>query len=73
MFFYIFKCFVMCCNVAISKLGIKLGFRLGKSPLCTLLRGSFPGAKFNSYRSISVSHLWKRCDQHISLIRTCFV
>ena len=32
MFFYIFKCFVMFYNVAVSKLGIKLGFRLGKSP-----------------------------------------
>ena len=60
MFFYIFKCLVMFCNVAISKLGIKLGFRLGKSPLCTLLRGNFPRAKFNLYRSISVSHLVKQ-------------
>ena len=57
MFFYIFKCFVMFCNVAVSKLGIKLGFRLGKSPLCTLLRGNFPGTKFSLYGSISVSHL----------------
>ena len=47
----------MFCNIAVSKLGIKLGFRLGKSPLCTLLRGNFRRAKFNSYRSISVSHL----------------
>ena len=37
--------------------GIKLGFRLGESPLCTLLRGNFPGAKFSLYGSISVSHL----------------
>ena len=52
--------FVMFCNVAISNFGIKLGFRLGKSPLCTLLRGNFPGAKFSLYGSISVfgiSHL----------------
>ena len=55
--FYIFKCFVMFCNVVISKLGIKLGFRLGKSPLCTLLRGNFPGAKFSLYGSISAIHL----------------
>ena len=57
MFFYIFKCF---CNVSICNLGIKLGCRLGKSPLCTLLRGNFPGAKFSLYGSISVfglSHL----------------
>ena len=53
--------------------GIKLGFRLGKSSLCTLLRGNFPGAKFGLYRSISVSHLWNRCDQHSYVIRTCFV
>ena len=57
MFFYIFKCFVMCCNVAVSKLGIKLGFRTGKSSLCTLSRGNFPRAKFGLYRSISISHL----------------
>ena len=57
MFFYIFKCF---CNVSICNLGIKLGCRLGKSSLCTLLRGNFPGAKFSLYGSISVfglSHL----------------
>ena len=57
MFFYIFKCF---CNVSICNLGIKLGFRLGKSPLCTLLRGNIPGVKFSLYGSISVfglSHL----------------
>ena len=35
----------MFCNVSICNLGIKLGFRLGKSPLCTLLRGNFPRAK----------------------------
>ena len=63
----------MFCNVSICNLGINLGFRLGKSPLCTLLRGNFPGAKFSLYRSISVSHLWNKCDQHISVIRTCFV
>ena len=42
MFFYIFKCV---CNVSICNLDIKLGFRLGKSPLCTLFRGNFPGGK----------------------------
>ena len=50
----------MFCNVAVSKFGIKLGFRLGKSPLCTLLRGNFPRAKFSLYGLISVfglSHL----------------
>ena len=50
----------MFCNVAISKLGIKLGFRTGRSSLCTLSRGNFPRAKFNLYGSISVfgiSHL----------------
>ena len=57
MFFYICKYFS---NVSICNFGIKLGFRLGKSPLCTLLRGNFPRAKFDLYRSISVfgvSHL----------------
>ena len=47
-------------NVSICNLGIKLGFRLGKLPLCTLFRGNFPGTKFGLYRSISVfglSHL----------------
>ena len=60
MSFYIFKCF---CNVSICNLGIKLGFRSGKSPLCTLFRGDFPGPKFGLYRSISVfglSHLLKQ-------------
>ena len=50
----------MFCNVSICNLGIKLGFRLGKSPLCTLFRGNFPGTKFGLYRLISVfglSHL----------------
>ena len=40
MFFYIFKCF---CNVSICNLGIKLGFRLGRSPSCTLFRVFFQG------------------------------
>ena len=51
MSFYILKCF---CNVSICNLGIKLGFRSGKSSLGTLFRGNFPGAKFGLYSSNSV-------------------
>ena len=42
------------CNVSICNLGIKLGFRSGKSSLCTLFRGNFPGAKFSLHSSNSV-------------------
>ena len=42
--FYIFKCFVMFCNVVISKLGIKLGFRTRKvTPMHFVLEVTFQG------------------------------
>ena len=43
MFFYIFKCFVMCCNVAVSKLGIKLGLGQEGHPYALCLGVTFQG------------------------------
>ena len=65
------------CNVSICNLSIKLGFRLGKSrPYALCLEVTFQGP--NSVCMGQLVYLVYltceiRCDQHISVIRTCFV